>query len=122
MCPPMTKKGARKAIALLRKWDYLCVICGLPFANLACVTVEHLIPRSMPDASKCHDNTAPSHYRCNQLRQTESVIQTAALINAIASSMPAKNFVQWLNKIVPREGGTPWYCTTNIVDAEWFVL
>lgn len=123
MCVPMTKKSAMRNLRLLRRWGYLCVICGRPFTNLACVTVEHVTPRSINGNRRKADNLAPSHWRCNMLRRVGSIIQAANKIDQIEHQRAdADSFLGWLNKPVPRKNGSPQYCDMPLVDAEWFFL
>lgn len=99
---------------LLKQWDYLCVVCGRPFANLACVTVEHLTPRSLGgkgsvrqaiDEGKTHSNLGPSHYRCNNRRGSRSLIRAADSIERefthLARRVGETSALQWLNKVSP---------------------
>lgn len=125
----MTHKSARRSVKMLRNWGYLCAVCGHPFANLACVTVEHLVPRSMTNEVETiqkprkSDNLAPSHFRCNMLRRVSSIIAAANKINQIERQRNNReSFLSWLNRPVPRKGISPWYCYVPIVDAEWFFL
>ena len=86
---------------LLVRWDYLCVICGREFANIACVTKEHIVPKSETKHPKGDENLAPSHHQCNTIRQTASIIETAKMIDAIERAMKPWAFHAWLNKPVP---------------------
>lgn len=89
---------------LLKRWDYLCVVCGRPFANLACVTLEHLTPRSL--GGKGTENFAPSHYRCNNRRGSRPLIRAADSLerefNRILQRQGEQRALQWLNKPNPR--------------------
>ncbi len=86
---------------LLKRWGNACIVCGREFMNLACVTKEHVIPKSAPSELKLDENIAPSHHRCNQLRRTDSLLKTARQIDAIEMTMSPNEFVAWLNEAVP---------------------
>lgn len=109
---PLLTNEDRKHI-LLKHWDYLCVICGRPFASLACVTVEHLIPRDLGGKGSLrfckqdnlHSNLGPSHHRCNNRRGTRSLVRAAASIERefqhIVCHSGEASALKWLNKAVP---------------------
>lgn len=104
---------------LLRKWGYQCVVCGREFANVACVTVEHINPLSK-DGRNNKTNTGPSHWRCNHLKGTRSLLVTAKRIDAAECKMKNhKQFIAWLNNQVPRRE-VPHYALLPVIDAEWF--
>lgn len=86
---------------LLERWGYVCVVCGREFSNLACVTKEHVVPKSAPDRFKLPENLAPAHYSCNQLRKTNTLIRAAREIDRIEKKMCPEKFLAWLNKPVP---------------------
>jgi len=96
----MKDKDIRLRRQLISNWDFMCIICGRPFANLACVTKEHIIPKSVAPRGMT-DNLAPSHYRCNELRKTSSILTTARKIDTKASMMSQHHFEEWLNAPVP---------------------
>lgn len=86
----------------------ICIVCGRVFANLACITKEHVVPKSMTRESKAaqanyipDENVAPSHYQCNNLRGTMSFMQAARLVDHIETKMSPGKFHVWLNKQVP---------------------
>lgn len=101
--PPMTMKADDIAVRkkLLERWGRMCIVCGREFANLACITKEHVTPKSMTNDKKAAENLAPSHWRCNNLRGTMSVMQTARLIDHIETKMTPAKFFKWLNAQVP---------------------
>ena len=113
----MTKTSFRRNVKLVRQWGYLCIVCGRPFANIACVTVEHIIPRSIRGNNKT--NTAPSHHQCNQLKGCSSLMRAAKAVDAMEAKMNPRQFPYWLNARVPARA-VPWYALIPIVDAEWF--
>lgn len=100
--PPMVMKqdDVNYRRRLLGRWDYLCIVCGREFANIACVTKEHIIPRCAKD-NTVTDNLAPSHHQCNKLRGSGSILHAAKLIEDKAASMRRDRFVRWLNAPVP---------------------
>lgn len=117
----MTKTSFKRNFRLLRRWGYQCIVCGRPFACLACVTVEHVIPRSIVGNKNKHLNTAPSHWRCNQLKGNLPLLTAAKAVEDMAHRLGPKQFEHWLNARVPgRE--VPWYALIPIVDAEWFMI
>lgn len=98
---------------LLDRWDHACVICGYGFTNVACVTKEHIVPKSAPEEAKVlTDNIGPSHYQCNNTRGTRSLIKVAAYIEKKRTQMGSRLFFRWLNtkvphRIVPEEALAP---------------
>ena len=87
---------------LVNHWE-LCVICGHEFANLACVTKEHIVPkcRLKPNKHNESGNIAASHYTCNNLRRANSIIAAAKEVERRRRTMKHKDFLRWLNKVVP---------------------
>jgi len=85
---------------LVWEWDGICIVCGHEFANIACVTTDHIIPKSRGGKNGNY-NKAPAHYRCNQLKGAESLIVASKLIVVKRESMRPDEFVAWLNKPVP---------------------
>jgi 5-methylcytosine-specific restriction endonuclease McrA len=117
----MTTKSFRRSFKLLRRWGYQCIVCGRPFANLACVTVEHIVPRCVNGNRNKHLNTAPSHWRCNQLKGNLPLMVAAKAVDQMEKKLGPKQFHGWLNARLPgRE--VPWYALVPIVDAEWFII
>jgi len=90
---------------LLARWDFLCVVCGRGFTNIACVTKEHVIPRSETQKFSKHtnlvENIAPSHHQCNKQRGVGSIIETAKFIDHKSKTMRPREFLRWLNAVVP---------------------
>lgn len=118
----MTHKTFRRNLNLVRKWGYQCVICGRPFAHMACVTIEHVVPVSAGVISRKNKmNQAPSHWRCNQLKGSLPLIVAAKTVDAMDRKLGPKNFHDWLNARVPNRE-SPWYAFVPLVDAEWFAL
>lgn len=118
----MTMKSFKRNFKLLRRWDYKCVICGRPFKNLASVTTEHIIPRSIAKNTHKADNHAPAHYRCNHLKGNRSLLAAVKLINKKEESMgDEKKFTAWLNGRVPNRH-VPHYALLPVEDAEWFMF
>ncbi len=99
----MKKDDIKLRYKLLHKWDYVCIVCGREFANVACITKEHIIPKSLCEngGRNAKGNLAPSHYSCNQLRGTRSILVVSKEIDKMASVMPHKTFYAWLNKKIP---------------------
>ena len=116
----MTRTSFKEKFQLVKKWGYLCIVCGRPFANLACVTNEHIIPKSIIGNKNKHSNMAPSHWRCNASKGDQSLVDAAKLIDKKEKQL-GKNFKKWLNARVPNRH-VPWYALITIVDAEWFTL
>jgi hypothetical protein len=117
----MTDSSFREKFKLVKKWGYLCVVCGRAFLNLACVTSEHIIPKSVIKNKNRHSNMGPSHWRCNIIKENKSLIATARLIDAKERQMCPNEFETWLNVKVPARR-VPWYALEPIIDAEWFIL
>lgn len=99
--PPMVMKpgDVEKRLRLLRMWDWQCVLCGECFESLHSVTIEHLIPRAY--ARGLHDNQAPSHYNCNNFRQTMSLLDANYTLARKRRVMGRRPFLQWVNAKVP---------------------
>jgi len=109
-------------VRMLERWGHQCIVCGLEFANLACVSKEHVIPKSklhqilgFPKNSpllhqaiqELRDNKAPSHYQCNQLRGTRSLIEACREVERMKTKMSPQTFVDWLNKKIPNRKVPP---------------
>jgi len=91
---------------LLDRWGKNCIICGLPFETLACVTKEHIVPKSLLEPlvggkPRKPGNVAPSHHRCNALRGADSVEQGRSRVDEMRRTMTASDFISWLNAPVP---------------------
>ncbi len=115
----MTKTSFRRNVKLLRQWGYQCIVCGRPFACVACVTVEHIIPRSIRGNNKT--NCAPSHWRCNQLKGCMPLMVAAKAVDEMERRLGPKQFHDWLSAKVPNRE-VPWFALIPIVDAEWFFI
>lgn len=106
----MDDERAKCIRKIASRWDFICVICGHEFVNVACITKEHIVPKSMLNAfsmmnsfkqSKENSNYAPTHYRCNQLRGVKSIFDTGKFIEQKRLMMRHDEFVAWLNVPVP---------------------
>lgn len=86
---------------MLERWGYLCIVCGREFAHLACVTKEHIVPKSAQESLKSRENIGPSHFSCNQHRGANSIFVTARFVDACEQSMKPLDFHKWLNREVP---------------------
>lgn len=117
MSNAMSYSGFRRTLKLLRRWNFQCIICGRPFDNAACVTIEHIIPRA-GGGTGCQDNLAPSHFRCNQMKGELSLALAAHAVKRMENRWSAKRFHDWLNARVPHRQ-VPWYALLP-VDTEWF--
>lgn len=117
----MTKTSFQRNIKLLRRWGYQCIVCGRPFAHVACVTVEHIIPRSIVGNKNKHFNTAPSHWRCNQLKGNMPLLVAAKAVDAMERRLGRIQFEDWLNAKVPGRA-VFWYALIPVLDAEWFAI
>ncbi len=117
----MSHKSFRNKLKLVKKWGYQCIVCGRPFENLACVTVEHIMPKFLGGKNN-NTNTAPAHWRCNQEKDVLSLINAFKKINLIElrHKIKYKNscvFLAWLNKKVPSRI-VPDVALMSIIDAE----
>lgn len=113
----MTWSSFKRNMKLVRQWGYQCIVCGRPFDHVACVTVEHIIPRSLKGNNKT--NTAPSHWRCNQLKGNMPLMVAARAVDDMERRLGPKQFQTWISARVPgRE--VPWYALIPILDVEWF--
>ena len=126
--PPMVMKDEDVAYRwrLLVRWDFLCVVCGRGFKNIACVTKEHVIPRSIHGSRhpKVEENIAPSHHQCNKLRGVGSIIETARLVDQKSKTMRQREFVRWLNmpvphRIVPDSATRPLHTPLCLEPPDW---
>jgi len=99
----MKEYDVQYRVRLLERWGYLCIVCGREFANLACVSKEHVIPKSKVKLGYTHgdNNKAPSHHRCNQLRRDRSFIVAAREVDHHERMMHPKQFLAWLNRAIP---------------------
>lgn len=120
VCTPMTHQSFKDKLKLVRKWGYQCIVCGRPFDNIACVTVEHVNPLCGGGRNN-KTNTAPAHHACNELKGRNSLLEAARFIDYKEQRLGEKQFNSWLNKKVPNRT-VPWYALLPLVDAEWFAL
>ena len=97
----MKQHDVKKRMRLLRAWDWQCVLCGLHFENLHSVTIEHLIPRSHGGSRRGKENTAPSHYNCNNHRGNLSLVDAVHVLARKREAMGTKAFAEWVNRKVP---------------------
>ena len=95
----MDEKDVRRRLQLILDWGNCCVVCGEPFANLACVTLEHTIPKSM--GGKQGDNLAPSHFNCNKHRGNKSLIESDISLRFKRRLMGEASFKTWISRPVP---------------------
>lgn len=84
---------------LVKQWDNQCIICGHGFENYDCVSREHLTPVCKGGSLK--DNIAPSHYICNHIRGSVSILEARKMIDDRERSMSPSEFKQWLNQSIP---------------------
>jgi len=118
----MSKAGLKRNFKLLRKWEYRCIVCGHTFANMACVTVEHIIPVSLGRFGRREaQNLAPSHWNCNAIKANRSLRDAAAYVKQLENRLGSEQFFAWISKKVPGRA-VPWYGLIPVVDAEWFVM
>ncbi len=116
----LSRKSALFYVKLAKRWGLSCVVCGHQLENIACITKEHVVPHSM-GGKKGVGNIAPSHYSCNQARNTMSLIEANKLINQKLSAMDKKDRHGWLTKKVPgRE--TPSWALLPVIDGAWFLV
>ena len=90
-------------LRLLSRWDYQCVICGHEFQHIACVTIEHIIPKCKGGGAAhggVADNRAPAHYSCNNLKGDRSLFWAVREVEQRRLKLGAM-FFDWLNKRVP---------------------
>lgn len=86
---------------LARRWEYCCVICGRKIETYDSFSVEHLIPRSKADLFEqeiLKENVAPSHYNCNAMRGTMSILEANKKINKYLDSLKEHEVKDWLNR------------------------
>lgn len=94
-------KKVRELFEFTQKWDGLCYLCGHPFANMACVTKDHIQPQSLYVHSvDIRKRVAPAHYSCNQFRKVESLLKATKKLQIKETKMGV-NFIQWINKKNP---------------------
>ena len=101
-----SSRTLRKYNKLLAAWDHKCVLCGEGFDDIESVTREHLIPRTialnvLKRKNSTRDNLAPSHFRCNQLRGTLSLVDSMVILDTLKDRMGIREFRCWVNERVP---------------------
>jgi hypothetical protein len=112
-----------RRMRLLRSWDWQCVLCGGYFESIACVTVEHLMPKSRivdfkeMAAHTLHQNKAPSHYNCNQHRADMSLMDAIYTLARKRRVMGHKGFAEWANKKVPHRIIPPEFMSISTLPA-----
>jgi hypothetical protein len=99
----MKQKDIRQYVRLAARWDFICIVCGNGFETVACMTREHIIPRSRGGKKryKQADNIAPAHFRCNQLKGNHGLLESQLVLERKMVTMPAHAFKAWLNARVP---------------------
>jgi 5-methylcytosine-specific restriction endonuclease McrA len=95
----MDESDLRKRLHLIKEWNRTCIICGEEFAHLACVTREHIVPRSK--GGKQADNIAPSHYNCNNIRADKSLIEADQIVRWTRRRMGEAAFKKWIARPQP---------------------
>lgn len=96
----MSVDSITEKFKLSAQWNHTCIVCGEPFTNLACITIEHTQPL-VRDGADNTTNTAPSHHRCNTIKSDDSLILASTIMKLIKEVMPQKKFVKWINAPVP---------------------
>lgn len=119
----MNVRSVVRKLRLVKQWDKTCTICGEPFANLACVTYDHIRPVSLGGTGEL-SNFSPVHEVCNKLRGNRSLLRAVKIVNQKLdkkrTQLTAQAFTEWLNAPVgDRE--VPWYAKLPIeVPLRWF--
>jgi hypothetical protein len=94
-------KMFKQTYKLARVWNFTCMLCGHRFETLACISKEHLIPRSM-GGTNGKQNIAPTHWMCNRFRGTLSLVVAAeALELRLSKFQTNKHKIRWLNRKIP---------------------
>lgn len=86
-------------LRMVRRRGFNCVICGREFDNIACVTYEHVVPKSRAKFMK--NNVALSHYSCNRLRGTDGLGEAWRRVEELHDQIGDEAFEQWLAKLPP---------------------
>ena len=118
----MTKEDVRRRFELLRRWDFVCIVCGHGFDDISSVTLEHLVPRSRGGVG-LQDNKAPTHHSCNAIRGNLSLVEAARIVGRRRRVMGHRDFQRWLqspvpNRIVPPEVWRPTRVPTSLEPPE----
>lgn len=117
--PHLGENDARRYLELVVRWDHMCIVCGRSFQNLACVTREHIIPKSL--GGRSGENIAPSHWNCNAFRGTMSLLDAQRAIERQLRRLGPRNAQEWLSTAVPGRTVPEW-AHMPILDATWFLL
>jgi hypothetical protein len=96
----MKHRDVTRRLRMLDRYGYQCVVCGYEFESLACVTYEHVVPKSR-GAEDAKDNVQPSHYSCNRLKGTKSLKNARHAVRSVRGQMNEADFLAWLNMHVP---------------------
>lgn len=115
----MKPHDARFKLNLAAEWNDTCIVCGRAFDSLACVTIEHIIPKSKGGTGRW--NKAPSHHNCNKLKGVLPLTVAARLVEERLAKMSESCQRQWLNKAVPNRIVPP-EAMYDLTDARWFFL
>ena len=99
----MSFRSFLNRLKLLRRWNFRCVICGCDFKDMTSVTIEHLVPITVlrtQAAGTLHklDNLAPTHWRCNQLKGSRSLLWASGVMTAARGAMDDKAFYEYFNQ------------------------
>lgn len=86
-----------RKLGLVAVWRFTCVICGHGFKSVACVTEDHIVPRSRGGKTNFM-NVAPVHYGCNELKADDSLLVAVRRVEKLEKRIGAKQFQQWLAK------------------------
>ena len=104
----MKDHDARDRMKLLRLWDFTCVLCGHGFRDIASVSCEHIVPKSMGGPKnkgnrkhRAMGNLGPSHWRCNNFRGCMGMLETARLLDVVRREVGDEAFETWINQDVP---------------------
>lgn len=114
----LSESEARRYIALARRWDCICIVCGRPLQHLACVTKEHIIPKSL--GGKDGENIAPSHWNCNSFRGTMSLLDAQRAVERQLRRLGPCDAQEWLSRNVPGRNVPEW-ALLPIMHASWYV-
>lgn len=79
--------GDKKVDKILRRWEYICVLCGEGFSNFYCCSLEHLKCYSFGGKENLN-NLAPAHFYCNYFRQNESIISASKKLAQLKTKNP----------------------------------
>lgn len=115
----LTEGDGRRYVDLVARWDHMCIICGRSFQNIACVSREHIIPKSF--GGKGSENIAPSHWSCNSFRGTMSLLDAQRAVERQLRRLGPHNAQEWLSRPVPGRMVFEW-ARMPILDATWFLL